>query len=225
MSGLGIKSIIFDMDGLVLDSEATYFAAWRQAALEMGHELDQRLSVSLSGKHGDQVKQGLIDYFGSDFEIERFYDLSSQYWREQVQQQGIPVKAGFFLLLRQLQKLGLPFCLASNSRRPNVIQCLEYAGLNQVFPFIICRDDVENPKPAPDLFLASAASMQMAGENCLVLEDSPVGIAAAVAANCPCIFVPSQLPIDPQAARCANRVVSSLEQVADLIVAGFLGSL
>ena len=219
MAALDFKAIIFDMDGLVLDSETGYFAAWQQAADVMGFSLNDQFCNSLSGAHGPVISQKLTAHFGADFDIQRFYALSSQCWRKQVQQQGIPVKTGFFILLQRILEMKLPFCLATNSRRQDAEQCLSYAGLAGVFSCIIARDDVKTPKPAPDVFLKAADELGFASNDCLVLEDSPVGVAAAIAAKCPCIFVPSCLPADKQAMRQANRVLADLRQVADFISA------
>ena len=219
MSALDFKAVIFDMDGLVLDSETGYFTAWQQAACDMGCSLDDAFCTSLSGAHGPVISRRLTAHFGADFDIQRFYALSSQCWREQVQQQGIPVKAGFFELMQRIREMKLPFCLATNSRRQDAEQCLSYAGLAGVFSCMITRDDVKNPKPAPDVFLKAADALGFASNDCLVLEDSPVGVVAAIAAKCPCIFVPSCLPADKQAMRQAHRVLADLKQVADFISA------
>jgi HAD superfamily hydrolase (TIGR01509 family) len=209
------------LDGLVLDSEAGYFAAWRQAASEMGYDLSQELCQSLSGSYGPLISQRLMAHFGADFAIEQFYRLSHQFWHQRVQQQGIPVKSGFYLLLRRLRELGLPFCLATNSRRSDAEQCLARAGLNDVFPALISREDVLNPKPAADIFIKAAHELGQPAHECLVLEDSAVGIAAAVAATSPCIFVPSVYPVDEQASKQANLVLHDLAEVADFITVAF----
>jgi beta-phosphoglucomutase-like phosphatase (HAD superfamily) len=222
---LNFKAIIFDMDGLVLDSETGYFAAWQQAASEMGYGLNDQFCDSLSGAPGALIRQRLIAHFGVDFDIQRFYALSNQAWQQQVRQHGIPVKTGFFLLMQKVGDLKLPFCLATNSRRQDAEQCLNFAGLTGVFSCIISRDDVKTPKPAADVFLKAADELGFASKDCLVLEDSPVGVAAAVAANCPCIFVPSCLPADEHAACQADRVLVNLIQVADFISAEFEHSL
>lgn len=214
------RAVIFDMDGLVLDSEAGYFSAWQRAASVMGYQLNQSFCESLSGIHGPVISQRLLEQCGADFDIERFYRLSSQFWREQVQRQGIPVKNGFYALLQCIRERGLPYGLATNSRRIDAEACLALAGLRDVFPIIVSRDDVANPKPATDVFLKVAEAMGMASSDCLVLEDSPVGVAAAVAAACTCIFVPSCLPADPHASQQADLVMQDLAQVADFISAG-----
>ncbi len=217
MSGLNIQAVIFDMDGLVLDSEVGYFAAWREAADKMGLSLDAGFCASLSGVHGDLISQRLLQYFGDGFDIQHFYRLSNACWRQRVQAQGIPVKAGFFVLLRRLKMLGLPFCLATNSRRHDAEQALQWAGLSGIFPLLISRDEVNHPKPAPDLFLKAAAELNLPSQHCLVLEDSPTGVAAAMAAACPCIMVPSMPTVDEQVRQQARLVLADLAQVADFI--------
>lgn len=213
------KAVIFDMDGLVLDSESTYVSAWREAAAAMGYTLDETFCGSLSGLHGDSVERRIRRHCGSRFDIERFNRLSGEYWALQVRRQGIPVKKGFFSVLRVIERFELPFCLATNSRRGEALQCLELAGLQRIFTQIISRDDVDRGKPAPDIFIEAAATLGMAAGDCLVLEDSPVGIAAAVAAGAPCLYVPSVYPLDHWAATHAVAVLDDLDQAAGFISA------
>lgn len=207
------KALIFDMDGLVLDSESGYWLAWAQAAQAMGYELDQPFLASLSGLPWLKVVQYLQDYCGKDFDIERFQNLSGEYWLGNVRRKGVPVKKGFFELLNAIHELKLPFCLASNSRREDVLQSLALAGLDGVFPAIVARDEVRHAKPAPDLFLKAAELLDTAICDCLVLEDSPVGIAAAVAAAAPCIYIPSLYPFDAWAAANSLAVLADLGEV------------
>jgi len=211
------KALIFDMDGLVLDSEATYRAAWQLACEQMGYRLPEVFWLGLSGQPGDIVLQQLSKVCGGDFNISKFQQLSAESWCLQVQQQGIPVKKGFFSLLQYLRQQGLPFGLATNSHRREAENCLALAGLDQVFSILIARDQVSQPKPAPDLFLQAAAQLGVAAVDCLVLEDSAVGIAAAVAAKMPCVYIPSCLPADDSAARQALAVLADLGQVAGVL--------
>lgn len=219
MTVLRVKAVIFDLDGLVLDSETTYVSAWRRAAAEMGYKLGDAFCRSLSGLHGASVERRLQDHFGGDFDVGRFHRLSGEFWTLHVQQHGIPVKKGFFTVLNVVERLKLPFCLATNSRRREAEWCLELAGLQQVFQQIITRDDVEHGKPAPDLVIAAAKMLGNETGDCLVLEDSPVGVAAAVAADAPCVYVPSVYPLDEQAAASAVAVLDDLDQAARFILA------
>lgn len=209
------------MDGLVLDSESGYFAAWQQAAAEMGYCLDQAFCLALSGSHGPEITRRLTARFGEDFGLERFYRLSGQIWREQVRQTGIPVKNGFNEALQRAKDLGLPYCLATNSRRIDAEQCLSLAGLDGVFARVFAREDVVHPKPAADIFIKAAEVLNVPANLCLVLEDSPIGVRAAVSAGCVCVYVPSVLPADADASGLAHRVLPDLSAVADFISAGF----
>lgn len=209
------------MDGLVLDSESGYFAAWRQAAAAMGYDLDQAFCQALSGSHGPEISRRLTARFGADFGLERFYRLSGQIWRELVGQTGIPVKKGFDEALRRIKELRLPYCLATNSRRIDAEQCLSLAGLDGVFARVLAREDVVHPKPAADIFIKAADVLNVPARLCMVLEDSPIGVRAAAAAGCVCLFVPSVLPADAEAAGLAHSVLSDLAAAADFISAGF----
>ena len=209
-----VKAIIFDMDGLVIDSEAVYVVAWRQTAVAMGYQIDDDFAHGLSGANAEQVKAYLLEKLGNNFDLARFSELSTDYWLAHIEQHGIAVKPGFFSLLELIQQRNLPFCLATNSRRLQALRCLKLAGLENVFSDVIARDDVVTGKPAPDLFLKAAEILGQPVADCLVLEDSPIGIAAAVAAGAPCFYLPSQLVIDPWASQQALSVFDNLEQVA-----------
>ena len=216
---MGFQAVIFDMDGLVLDSESGYFAAWRLAAAEMGLQLDEAFCSKLSGAHGAEISQRLLAHFGPDFQLNQFYQTSKDIWLRQVQQQGIPVKSGFYPLLQLIKNLNWPYCLATNSRRTDAEQCLRWACLDGVFEIIVCREDVPRPKPAADIFIKAAELLSMSPQDCLVLEDSPIGVTAASAAGCHCGFVPSVLPADSEASRQAIGVFADLGAVADFISA------
>ena len=209
-----VKAIIFDMDGLVIDSEAGYVTAWRQTAMAMGYQIDDEFAHGLSGANAEHVKNYLLEKFGDGFDLTRFRHLSTEIWLAHVEQYGIAVKPGFFSLLELIQQRQIPFCLATNSQRIQALRCLSFAGLDGVFHHIIARDDVLKGKPAPDLFIKAADVLAHSVADCLVLEDSPIGIAAAVAAGVPCFYLPSQAVGDPWASQQAIRVFEDLGQVA-----------
>lgn len=219
MTSWRLAGLIFDLDGLVLDTETTYFAAWRQAAADIGCELSDQFCASLSGCSGDVVRQRLQEYGGSGFDIGEFQSLSSHYWVEHVERHGIAVKPGFQAALAAAEQRGLTYALATNSRRANAERCLQAAGLQQVFSVIVAADNAIRAKPAPDLFLCAAEALGCPIAECLVLEDSLVGVRAAKAAGARCIMVPSATAVEAEAAGLADLVLSDLYQVADLISA------
>jgi beta-phosphoglucomutase len=208
------SAVIFDMDGLVLDTETGYFCAWQQAASAMGYCLSETFCQSLSGLTGDAVTAKLLAECGAEFDLAAFNQQAGLAWHHHVQQHSIAVKHGFAELLNVIQQQGLPFCLASNSRLANALECLALADLTDVFTTIISRDDVTHGKPAPDIFLTAAARLQVPIERCLVLEDSHTGVVAATTAGALTAFIPSTMPINPATVALCNVMLSDLAQLA-----------
>ncbi len=210
------SAIIFDMDGLVLDTEKTYAIAWQQAAREMGESFSDEFCNTMSGLQAADVEKRLLAACAADFDMNRFFQLSSVYWREYVNKQGIPVKKGFHRLLELLKSLQIPYCLATNSGEKNARECLHMAGLANTFSIIISSDQVKQGKPAPDIFLSAAAELDRPVSKCLVLEDSPTGIQAARNAQAPAIYIPSVLPYDKVAAEQADLLINDLDELVQI---------
>jgi beta-phosphoglucomutase-like phosphatase (HAD superfamily) len=207
------SAVIFDMDGLTLDTEATYFIAWQQAAAQMGYTLSDAFCQSLSGLAGTGDK--LLAECGADFDLLRFKQIADTVWHDHVNQHGIEVKRGFNELLAFIIQQQLPYCLATNSRRTNALECLALAGLSDVFTHITSRDDVTQYKPAPDIFLAAAKTLQVPIQQCLVLEDSHAGVVAAKLAGAFTVFIPSALSIDPLTLEYCDVMMSDLGTVLE----------
>jgi beta-phosphoglucomutase len=206
-------AFIFDMDGLVLDTEPTYFAAWQQAVEAMGYTVDPHSFKTLSGHHYSQVEAQLLTWYGVGFNLYAFRQLSSELWRNYVKDQGIAVKPGVIALLDYADQNQIPVCLATNSSTINAHECLAIAGIKHRFPVIVTGDDVQQGKPAPGIFLKAAGSLQVDIRRCLVFEDSRTGIVAANAAGAYSVYVPSIIPINPQALALCDRQLQNLMQV------------
>ena len=216
------SAVIFDMDGLVLDTEATYSIAWQKAASNMGYEFSEDFCLSMSGLHSEAVKQKLIEYCGAHFKLTEFAALSGQYWHEYVKQRGIPVKKGFFAVLSLLRANKIKFCLATNSPRVNALECLRLASIEGVFSMVISIDEVNQGKPAPDIFLLAAEMIKIPITRCLVVEDSATGIQAAINAKAPSVFVPSVLPYDQVVAEQADYLVNDLDELTEIILGSYI---
>lgn len=185
------SAVIFDLDGLVLDTESTYQHAWQQAAALMGYRLDYDFCSTLTGLAGTEIERMLQTTCGTEFDLLAFKRLSSQCWRDFVQAHGIAVKQGFTELLACLVQQQIPYCLATNSRLLNAQECLRLAGLADVFSLMVTRDDVQKPKPDPEIFLMAADLLQVPVCQCLVFEDSPAGVLAARRAGARVMMIPS----------------------------------
>jgi HAD superfamily hydrolase (TIGR01509 family) len=206
------KAIIFDMDGLVLDTEACYFIAWQQAAKEMGFILSDGFCIDLSGSSFSVLEKQLSLYFGVDFSFPEFCQLSNKFWQGHVEKNGIEVKSGVHDLIAYLQSQNLPYCLATNSPEKNARECLQYAGVESLFDLIVCRDHVEFAKPAADIFLRAAELLKQPIQNCLVVEDSYVGLKAAKQAGIDSVLIPS-LGVSPEMQSLAGLVMGDLTQL------------
>lgn len=209
-----LSAVIFDMDGLVLDTERTFFIAWQQAASALGFDLSDEFCYSVSGLQGDALQSKLTAHLGQHFGFDEFKQLANQCWRTYVETHGIATRPGFHELLATIKTLGLPFCLATNSSKSNALNCLSLAGLDGVFKTILSRDDVLNGKPEPDIFHAAANSINTPIHHCLILEDSYCGIIAAKRAGGIPIWIPS-IPITDAAVNSVN--VDVFANLADVI--------
>jgi len=176
-------AILFDMDGLVLDSEKTYVTAWQRAAKELGKSLEKEVAEGLFGRHADDVASLLGEALGPDFDRGAFFKVAERHWFEVLEREGIQGMPGIEALLAYLRSSGIPFALATNSDARYAERCLKAAGLQDAFEVFVSRDQVQAGKPAPDLFLFAAEQLRVAPSACLVLEDSETGLTAARAAG------------------------------------------
>jgi HAD superfamily hydrolase (TIGR01549 family) len=202
---------------LVLDTERTYIIAWQQAAKEMGYNFSDDFCLSLSGCHYKDVELRLTEHCGTEFNLQTFNRLSSDCWREYVDVHGIKIKHGFFGLLELLIRQKIPYCMATNSPAENALECLQLAGIEELFSIVVTREQVRNGKPEPDIFLKAAELMQVDISRCLVIEDSLAGIVAASRAGAVTVLVPSTAQIDPLAIELCDLMVRDLEQLTSMI--------
>lgn len=209
---MSIRALLFDFDGLILDTEFPIYEAWREDYLAHGHELPLEVYAACVGSDFNRFdpKSHLESLVGS------FIDWPERdLWRERNALERVKQLSplpGVVTLLDAASSLGLPCAVASSSPRSWVEGHLRRLGLLDRFQLTRCIDDVAAPKPAPDLFLAAAAGLGVVPAQALVLEDSRNGLLAATAAGCPCIVVPNRVTahLDFDG---ALRVLTSLEEI------------
>lgn len=211
------NAIIFDMDGLILDTECTYFSAWQQAADALGYQLSDAFCTRLSGLAFSVIEEKLSEYLGEDFPFAAFYTLSADFWRSAVERDGIEVKKGVHDLLAVLDARQIPYCLATNSPELNARECLQYAGVTHLFATLVCGNHVAAPKPAADLFLQAARVLEQPIRSCLVVEDSLTGLLAAKKANAFSVLVPSTVDADGRMQALADIMLNDLSELSALV--------
>ncbi|MBM4207828.1 MAG: HAD family phosphatase [Gammaproteobacteria bacterium] len=208
----GFAAFIFDLDGLILDTEPTYFAAWQLTVETMGFQLPSERYLTMSGYHYQRVMSTLQEWLGSSFDLAEFDHLSVQIWRDYVRENGITVKPGVVDLLDYANRQRIPYCVATNSMEQYAKECLAIAGLTERFPLLVTRSDVERAKPSPEIFLKAAELMGMAIDHCVIFEDSHTGVVAAAKSGAYTVYVPSSFPINPATVELADCLLDDLTQ-------------
>ncbi len=200
----GLSAVIFDMDGLLVDSEPLYLRAWQEAAAGLGFDLTVELYGSFLGRPEAECEADLMAVFGPAFPLGEFRERWKERWVQLVEAGELLPKPGAAALLRALERSNVPVALATSSTSDYASLSLERTGLSGFFRHVVTAGDVERGKPAPDLFLLAASRLGVPARECLVLEDAPSGARAGLAAGMSVIVVPDlQEPPDD----CAQRVL------------------
>ncbi|MCW5852466.1 MAG: HAD family phosphatase [Anaerolineae bacterium] len=211
-----LGAVIFDMDGLLLDTERLARQAWQQALADWGYSLPDALFLAVVGRTARSTAEVFRQGFGPDLPLDQVIRRKDEYL-DALYAQAIPVQPGVFELLACLDEWGVPKAVASSTVRARVLFKLGRTGLLDRFPVVVGGDEVAHGKPAPDVFLTAAQRLDVAAAACLVLEDSDAGVTAAVAAGMRVIMVPDIKPPAPESAARAYRVVASLHHVIPLL--------
>ncbi|MDB5895456.1 MAG: phosphatase [Rhodoferax sp.] len=211
------RAVVFDMDGLLLNTESLARRALLEAGRAHGLPLTDRFCELLIGVPADRCRQLLFEHHGPDAPADALFNTASRLLTAQIDAGFMALKPGVAELLDWLDAAGLPRAVATSSALPKALHHLERAGIAQRFNAILCRDDVARGKPHPDLYLAAAAALGLLPGQCLALEDSYNGVRAAFAAGMPVIMVPDLLPPTDEMRRQSLAVMPSLHQVTALL--------
>ena len=211
------EAVVFDMDGLMLDSERAINDCMARAASDLGHDLPASLWLQMIGGGDGLCRRLLAERIGADATMELLARAEAMY--DVVADAGIDHRPGIVELLDWLVARGLPRAVATSTRRPLAMRKLAAAGLLPYFHAVATSSDVAAPKPAPDVYLLAASKLGIAPARCLVLEDSPTGVRAALAAGMTPVQVPDLLEPDDAARALGHRIVASLGDAQRLLEA------
>ena len=212
-----IEAVIFDMDGLMLDTERMALRAWRRASKEFGSEMSDELAFSIVGRNVPDTRAILQEVLGEDFPLEACWNRTNELYAADISENGIPLKPGLEELLDFLEDKSIDTAVATSTYRALATHKLELTGLISRFKSIVAGDEVDNGKPAPDIFLAAAKSLDAAPDKCVVLEDSVSGVRAAHAADMIPIMVPDLAQPADEIRSLAYAVVSDLHEAREVI--------
>lgn len=208
-----LRLVIFDMDGLLFDTERPSFKAMKKVIENQGYQYSLEMYKKIIGISGQQCEQIFNKDYGSDFSFKRIsanYDVE---FRKIIIEEGISIKQGAVKLLDALDERNIKRCIASSSSRETIQYYLSLSGLADRFDFYISGEEVKQGKPHPDIFLEACIRAKVTPESSLVLEDSLNGLRASVSANINCIIVPDLIEPNEEMEKFAYEIVSNLEQV------------
>lgn len=216
------EAVIFDMDGLMLDSERAITDCLARASALLGEEIAPDYWLGMVGKGDAACRTMLAERIGQARGDALLAHARGLY--DAVVEQGIPHRPGIIALLEWLAANGIPRAVGTSTRRPLALRKLEAAGLLWRFDAIATSSDVEHAKPAPDIYLLAARRLGIAPAHCLVLEDSPTGVQAALAAGMTPIQIPDLVAPDEAVRALGHRIVASLEDAQRLLEASLAPS-
>jgi HAD superfamily hydrolase (TIGR01509 family) len=209
--------VVFDMDGLMLDTEVIYKTAWQAASAELGYVIDDALWTRFVGRPNADCERDLLARFGTAYPLDRFRGRWPALWKAEAAASGIQRKAGLLDLLAFLERRRVPIAVATSTEADDAAFCLDAAGLAERFAVIVTGDQVARGKPAPDIYLEAARRLEVDPEQCVALEDSEAGILAAHQAGMLPLLIPDGAPPSPVATSAAFRVLSSLSEAERLL--------
>ena len=181
------RAYLFDCDGTIADSMPLHYRAWKKALAEWNCEYPEDLFYSWGGKPVRQIITGLNEMYGLKMPIEALAERKESLYLEQLPQlKAIPEVLEHI----EAQHGRIPFAVVSGSKRESVVGSLTALNLLDKFDTIVAAEDYENGKPAPDAYLLAAARLGVPAKDCLVFEDTDLGIRAATAAGMATVMVP-----------------------------------
>ncbi len=235
-----IKAVIFDMDGLMFDTERLCFTVWKRIAGETGRDIPEKTYMACIGKNNQDTRRIVLDELGADFPYEEFHARAKALMREEMEREGPPEKPGLRRLLGFLAEQKIPAAVATSSGRESALWMIGRAGLTGYFTAFVFGDEVEQGKPAPDIFLAALRRINevrrgdglrgdglrgdglrgdraFLPEQCMVLEDSPAGLIGAAAAGMQPVFIRDMAEPQTDVLSLVQASFQSLAEVISLI--------
>ena len=215
--GRHIHAVIFDMDGLLLDSERVALSIIAEAAAELGLAWRADVGLAMVGLNSRDSDAIVRAHLGEDYPLEDLREAFGRRYELAIDAGRIGAKPGAAELLDLLEHLNLPRMVATSTRRSRAEPKLAAVGFLHRFHGLVCGDEVVRGKPDPEIFLAAAGRLGVAPVNCLVLEDSNAGIRGALAAGMGAVMVPDMLQPAEDILRAGVRLAGSLYEVRDAL--------
>lgn len=207
-----LEAIIFDMDGVLVDSEYTYFQSKSQILSEAGHEVEDSYHFQFMGTTSDYMWEKMKQKFSLPLSVAEYIQQMTALRQAMIKRDGIRVIPHVQEFVKGLSQAGLKLAVASSSSLAEIKVNLAEIGLSEYFSEVVSTEEVEHSKPAPDVYLAAAERIGIMPENCLGIEDTKNGTGAVRNAGMVCVgFANPAFP--KQDLAFADRVVSSFSEL------------
>lgn len=211
-----IKLCIFDMDGLLLDSERQMWLANEMKIIEeLGYKPDYDLLTTTMGVTRQTFKEGILNHYGNQFPIDKFYEKIAVYNDEMINNNQIDICKGTIELLKFLKENNITSRVATSTAKETAIRMLKNTKLYDYFEKIIYGDEIKNSKPAPDIYLKALEGFDK--DEALIFEDSHNGSRAAINAGIKLIIVPNIAKLTKEDKEEAFKVLNSLDETINII--------
>lgn len=216
MQQIKVKGVLFDMDGVILDTEKLYTRFWCEAAQALGFPMTHEMALGMRSLSREVGERQLKAYLGEEVDYQQVRNKRIEMMSAFINENGVELKPGIHELLAFLKENGIKTSVATSSPLDRTKEYLSQVGLVDAFDELVSGHMVEHGKPAPDIYLYAAAKLGLKPEECLVLEDSPTGLLAAYRAGCIPVMIPDQDQPDEATRERAYAVVENLIAVKQL---------
>lgn len=210
---LQLDGVVFDVDGVLFDTERLSQRIWLAVSQEMGWPQVGQQYLHFVGRNRTDIRQQMLELYGPEFPREEFLLTCSHQAQERVEREGLPVKPGVPEILRFLQGRNIPIALATSTGRERTCRRMELSGLGPFFHAIVTGDQILHGKPEPDIYLLACRELGVLPERTVAVEDSRNGILSAHAAGMKTVMVPDLIPPSPDLERLLWRRCGSLSEL------------
>lgn len=212
-----IKAVIFDMDGLMIDSERVTFEGYQHVLAKENLTMSEEKYKTLLGKPVKAVHDLFKEDYGPQYDVEQIIKDVHAYIAKRFETEGVPLKPGLVELLKYLKENNYKTIIATSSHRNRVDLIVKQAQIDQYFDDSICGDEVTKGKPNPEVFLKACQKLQVSPQDALVLEDSESGINAAYNAEIKVIGIPDMKYPEEKYVKMTYKIMDNLFQVKDFL--------
>lgn len=212
-----IRGVLFDMDGLVLDTEKLYTRFWQEAANCLGYPMTKEQALGMRSMNHTEGEARMKSYFGPDTPYREIRSKRIELMDAFVEKEGVYLKPGIHELLEYLKKHGIRTSIATSSPMERTEKYLASVHMENSFDKIVTGYMVKKGKPEPDIYIYAASQLGLQPQDCLALEDSPSGLTAAYRAGCLPVMIPDQDQPDEEIKKLLFAKVERLDLVIELI--------